>query len=173
MEFFALEGEIQLALRIAALGVLTVPVAAVPDHDGASAILALRNGAFEVAIVQRMILDLNCEPLVMRIERGSLGDGPGFEDAVQFESQVVVQVRCRMLLNHEAEIFRRLDLRISAGFGRLREVAFGSVFCKQLFDHDRHRRYLIPAERKVPAAVKVPTIVEDRNGASCLLEWIA
>ena len=135
MEFFALEGEIQLAFCIAALGILAVPVSAVPNHDGTSAVLALRNGAFEVAVIQWMVLDLDCEPLVMRIEGRTLGDGPGFEDAVQFQSQVIVQVRCRMLLNHEAEALRRLGLRISAGFGRLREIAFGSVSCKQLFDH--------------------------------------
>ena len=79
-----------------------------------------------------MVLDLDREPLVVGIEGRTLGDSPGFEDAVEFEPQVVVQMRCRMLLNDEAEALRRLDLRISAGLGRLREIAFGAVFCEQL-----------------------------------------
>ena len=108
VKFLTLKGEIQLAFCIAALRILAIPIAAVPNHDGASAVLALRNGAFEVAVIQRMVLDLDREPLVMRIEGRALGDGPGLEDAVQFEPQVVVQMRCRMLLNHEAEALRRL-----------------------------------------------------------------
>src|SRR6185437_3928144 len=135
IEFFTLESEIQLALCIASLGILTVPVSAIPDHDGTSAVLALWNGAFEVAVIQWMILDLDGEPLVMRIEGRSLGDSPGFEDAIQFQSQIIVQVQCRMLLNHESEALRRLDLSTSAGFGRLGEIAFGSLSCKQLLDH--------------------------------------
>jgi hypothetical protein len=45
-------------------------------------------------------------------------------------------VRCRMLLNNKAEAFRSLDIGISAGLGRFREISFGAVFCKQLFDHE-------------------------------------
>jgi hypothetical protein len=32
-----------------------------------------------------MVFDLDCEPLVLRIEGRALGDGPGFENAVEFE----------------------------------------------------------------------------------------
>src|ERR1700745_3029306 len=84
MELLTLESEIQLAFCKAPLWILASPIAAVPNHDGASAILALRNGAFKVAVIQRMVLDLDCEPLVMWIEGRTLGDRPGFEDAVQF-----------------------------------------------------------------------------------------
>jgi len=35
-----------------------------------------------------MVLDLHREALVMRIERGPLGDRPGFEDAVELQPQV-------------------------------------------------------------------------------------
>jgi hypothetical protein len=31
-----------------------------------------------------MIFDLDCEPLVMRIEGRAFGDRPGFEDALEF-----------------------------------------------------------------------------------------
>ena len=64
-----------------------------------------------------------------------MATGQDLKTPSSLESQVVVGVRCRMLLNHEAEALRGPDLRISAGFGRLREISFGSVSCKQLFDH--------------------------------------
>src|SRR5450631_980872 len=101
MQFFALQGEVQLAFCISALEVLAVPIAAIPNHDGAAAVLSLWNRAF--SIVQRMVFHLDRETLVMRIEGRALGDGPGFEDAVEFEPQVVMQVRCRMLLNDKAQ----------------------------------------------------------------------
>ena len=45
------------------------PVAAVPQLHRAAAILAFRNGPFEVAVIERMVLDLDRQPLVVRIER--------------------------------------------------------------------------------------------------------
>src|ERR1700758_1535837 len=90
LDLLTRESEIQPAFCKAALRILASPIAAVPNHDGASAILALRNGAFEVAVIQRMVFDLDCEPLVMWIEGRTLGDGPGFEDAVQFQSQIIM-----------------------------------------------------------------------------------
>ena len=103
VEFLALESEIQLAFSYDRCGVIAFPIAAIPNHDCAAAVLALRNGAFEVAVVQRMVFDLDREPLVMRIERRAFGDGPGFEDAIEFKPQVIMKVRCRMFLNDEAE----------------------------------------------------------------------
>ena len=46
-----------------------------------------------------------------------------------------MQVRCRMLLDDEAETLRGLDFGIPAGLGRLGEISFGAVFCEQFFDH--------------------------------------
>jgi hypothetical protein len=65
MELLTLPGEIQLALLIGALRTLAGPIAAIPNHDVASAILAFRNGPFEIALIQRMVPDLDCKPLVM------------------------------------------------------------------------------------------------------------
>src|SRR4051794_33449209 len=58
------------------------PEAAVPEHYGSATVLALRDGAFEVPIVERMVLDLHGQPAVARIERGTFGNGPGLENAV-------------------------------------------------------------------------------------------
>ena len=79
-----------------------------------------------------------------------------------------LQVRCRMLLNHEAKALRRPHLCISAGFAVFEK---SRLAYKQLFDHAGTIE--ITTELKVPDAVKVPPAVENRNGASCLLEWIA
>ena len=102
MKFLTLQGKVQLAFPICALRILAIPMAAIPDHHGAAAVLALWDRAFEVAVIQRMVFDLDREPLVVGIEGRALGDGPGFEDAVEFEPQVVMQVRCRMLLNRRS-----------------------------------------------------------------------
>ena len=56
------------ASAIIALG---LPIAAVPELHGAAAILALGNRAFEIAVVERMILDLDRQAFV----RGS-SEGP-------------------------------------------------------------------------------------------------
>ena len=60
--------ELQVALLEAALGVIGFPSAAIPQHDGAPAILAFGNGAFEITVIERVILDLDRQPLVVRIE---------------------------------------------------------------------------------------------------------
>ena len=69
MQLVAVQGEFQVALLEAALGIIGFPGAAIPQHDGAAAILIFRNGAFEIAVIERMVLDLDRESLVVRVER--------------------------------------------------------------------------------------------------------
>ena len=69
VQLVAVQDEFQVALLEAALGIIGFPSAAIPQHDGAAAVFAFRNGAFEIAVIQRMVLDLDREPLVVRIER--------------------------------------------------------------------------------------------------------
>jgi hypothetical protein len=76
VKLLTLQSEVQLAFSICALGVVAVPVATIPNHAGATAILSLRNGTFKVAVIQRMVFDLDRKPLVMRIKGRALGDGP-------------------------------------------------------------------------------------------------
>ncbi len=65
-----------------------------------------------------MILDLHGEALVIGIERRALGNGPGFEDAIHLETEVVVQPRGAVALDHEAMTGLLLDLgrRLGRGF---------------------------------------------------------
>ena len=98
------ELEIALGQRLLRrLVAFRLPVAAIPQHDRAAAILAFGNGPFEIAIVERMIFHLDGEALVMRVERRAAGHGPGFEDAVEFKPKIVVQSRGVMLLNDETK----------------------------------------------------------------------
>ena len=110
LQLLAAQQEAQLALRQAfadlALGLRAIVEpgraafvgridAAVPDDHLAGAVLPGGNHAFERGIVVRMVLDLHGEPLFVTIERRTLGHGPGLEDAVAFEPEVVVQPASR------------------------------------------------------------------------------
>ena len=138
LELVTLQREFQIARLQCVLGAfhaLGNPEAAVPQHDGAAAVLTLRNRAFEVAVVERMILHFHGQALVGRIQRGPAGDGPGFEDAVPLQAKVVVQLSRGMLLHHKAQSrgggYALLARRL-LGF---REVAFGAVNGKRRLRH--------------------------------------
>ena len=99
------KGKLEVALGESLLGrpvAFRLPVAAVPEHDRAAAILAFGNRAFEVTIVQRVVFHLHGQALVLGIERRSLGHSPGLEDAVEFEAQVIMEPRGVMFLDDKA-----------------------------------------------------------------------
>ena len=77
--------------------------AAVPDDHIAGAVLFLRNHAFERRIVERVILDFHREPLLAHLQRRALGNGPGFQNAIEFEPEIVVQPPSRMFLHDEQQ----------------------------------------------------------------------
>jgi hypothetical protein len=64
------------------------PVAPIPELDRPSTVLAFRDRALEVAVVERMVLDLDRQALVVRVERWTPGDRPRLEDAVQLETEI-------------------------------------------------------------------------------------
>src|SRR5262245_39952892 len=75
-EFLAREREFQLALAQSLFRTNPVfwrPQPPVPYHDGAAAILSLRNRAFKVPVVERMILNFDRQPPIARGERRPLG----------------------------------------------------------------------------------------------------
>ena len=73
LELVTLQGELEVAVEQSLLGrgLLRLPRAPVPDHDGAAAVLSFRDRSFEIAVVERVVFDLDREPLVGRIGRGS------------------------------------------------------------------------------------------------------
>jgi hypothetical protein len=98
----AVEPDVQLALLQAFMGVAERgPCAAVPQHHRATAIFALRNGAFEVAVVQRMVFGAHRKSFVRRIEARPLGHGPAQEHAIELKAQVVMQPPGGVLLHDE------------------------------------------------------------------------
>jgi hypothetical protein len=139
----AFEGELEVALGEALLrrhGAFGHPVAAVPELDRAATILPFGDGALEVAIVERMILDLHREPPVVGIERWSLGDRPGLEHAVELKPEVVMQPPRVVLLDDEAPALGRNDPVVATGLGGLGEVPFSPVFRElALVEHEVHR----------------------------------
>jgi hypothetical protein len=78
------------------------PVAApIPDHDCSGAILAFWNDAFKVRILERMVLCPDGEALFRGVHGRTLWHGPGYENATDFEPEVVVQVARSVLLDNK------------------------------------------------------------------------
>src|SRR5260370_32958784 len=77
-----------------------MPTAAIPDHHGAAAVFAARDGAFELVVFDRMIFDMNGESLVVWVEARAARHRPAFHDAVELKPQIVVQPPRRMFLDH-------------------------------------------------------------------------
>ena len=154
LELGAVEDELQRAVAQAGVDVgvggLRLPGALVPDHDGAAAVLALGDDAFEAAVLHGVVFDLHGEALVGDDVAGALGDGPGFEDAVPAEAEVVVEVRGGVLLDDEGESGGGCSVGfggLPAGLGRDLEVAHGAVARELLV-------YKITAERSDSMAAR-------------------
>ena len=137
----AVEDELERAVAQAGVDVgvggLRLPGALVPEHDGAAAVLALGDDAFEAAVLHGVVFDLDGEALVRDDVAGALGDGPGLEDAVPAEAEVVVEVRGGVLLDAEGElraVGSSCDFAAAAGFGGDVEVAHGAVARELLVD---------------------------------------
>jgi len=58
-----------------------------------------------------MVLGFDGKALVLGVEGEALGDGPGLEDAINFEPDVIVQPRGIVLLDDKAWVFGGGDLR--------------------------------------------------------------
>src|SRR5271169_1858436 len=94
VELFAVEIENEMALGVALVRIaFRSPAPAIPDHHGAAAIFAFRDGAFERVVFDRMILDVNGETFFVGIEAWPARDGPALHHAVKFEPQIVMQPR--------------------------------------------------------------------------------
>src|SRR5579883_3495096 len=76
------------------------PPAAVPDHDGAAAVFALRYRSLERVVLDRMILDLHSEALLVGIETWTARHRPTLHHTVELEQKIVVQRACGILLYH-------------------------------------------------------------------------
>ncbi len=88
-EFLTVEVELQMALLVALMRIaIRRPGTPIPDKHRAATILPLGDDAFEVAIVQRVILDVNGKPLFIRIEAWPACDCPAFQRAIELRPEV-------------------------------------------------------------------------------------
>ena len=105
---------------------------------------------FEVAVVDRMILDVHREPLRPGIERRPFGHGPRQQHAAVLEAEVVMQMAREMFLHAEKQLrlFRFLLVAARASwFRRLGEVALLSIFLES---------HVYPAELAMPTEFLKP-----------------
>ena len=89
--------------------------AAVPDLDRPGAVLALRDLALESGVLERVVLHVDGEVLLARLQRNTLRHGPGRERAVPLEPEVVVQPPRVVALDDEDGLC--LSPRAAAGEG--------------------------------------------------------
>ena len=96
--FHARQGEIaqklfsvQAEFHVAALHLLgkrcfteQLVAAPIPHTDAAGAVIAFRYRALKVAVLQRMVFHQHGQTFFCRIERGTLGDCPGFQNTLGF-----------------------------------------------------------------------------------------
>ena len=122
VQTFAIERELEIAFFQCLFWrhrALRLPISAVPQLHRTATILAFGDRAFEVPVIQRVVLNLDCEALVMRVQGRTFGDSPRFEDTTEFKTKIVVQPRGRMLLNDKPKPVRFYDRTFAAGFFRL------------------------------------------------------
>ena len=99
--------------------------AVVPDLDRPAAVLALRDLPREGRVVERVVLDVDGERALARLERDALRHSPRGERAVAFETEVVVKPACLVALDDED---RRPRAAVAAErLRRLRAVALAPV----------------------------------------------
>ena len=99
------------ALAVQANGQPAVPLlleqlvrAAVPDLDGARAVLARRDRPLEVAVLERVVLDVDREVALPTTEWDAFRHGPARERAVPLEAEVVVEATRIVPLHDEARL---------------------------------------------------------------------
>ncbi len=90
-------------------------------------VLLRRDDALEAAVLERMVLDVQREPPLARVEARALGHGPGEQHAVQFEAEIVVQGTRGMLLDDELEPGRATPAEAPTRLRRCAEISLPAV----------------------------------------------
>jgi hypothetical protein len=102
-----------------------IPVSAVPDHDRAATVLALRYRSLEAVVFDRVIFDFDGKPPLTGNQARPPGHRPALHHAAMLEPQIVVQPTGSVFLNDEllATAARRAPTR----FGRDVELALLTI----------------------------------------------
>gem|GEM_PF-6285418 len=91
----------------------------------------------EVDVVERVILDVDREVILLGVGRDALGHRPGNKDAVLLEPEIPMQSARVMLLYDEPRRLGLLARDLGAWFRCLFEIAFGLVLGKLLGHRSR------------------------------------
>jgi hypothetical protein len=73
----------------------------VPHDDGAGAVGVLRDDAFEVGVLERVVLDVDGPTLDLGPERRAVGHCPALEHPGRLQAEVVVEAPAGVLLDDE------------------------------------------------------------------------
>ena len=100
----------------------------VPDFHRARAVLALRDGALELGVLDRVVLGLHREAVDVRFQRRALRHRPGDEHPVVLQAEIPVQVGGIVLADDENRLTRaRGGGSVGNGLAGLVLVAHGAV----------------------------------------------
>ena len=129
LQLFAVQNQLDLPTGKLFLGgqiILGFVGAFVPYHHRTRAIVPLGNHTFKVRVFQWMVLGHGGKAFAGWVHTGSLGHGPGHQHTINFQSEVVVQPRGVMLLNHKAAAFASPDT--TSRLGSLTKLPFSAIF---------------------------------------------
>src|SRR4051812_24969602 len=84
------------------VGVRRLPGAVVPDDDVAAAVLAGPDDTLEIAVTQRVVLDLESRPADFRVERRAFRHRPARQRAAHLQPEVVMQPPRPVTLHDES-----------------------------------------------------------------------
>ena len=93
-----------------------------PGLHRACAIVALRDFALELGILDRMVLDVNRQALVLRVHGGSLRHRPTPQNAAVLEPEIIVQPGRVVFLDHEDERLAGFGARHRPRLRRTRKI---------------------------------------------------
>src|SRR5512146_1857446 len=112
----------RLARVLARIG---YPAPDIPQHHRAAAVFALGDGAFECAVVERVILGPHRQAVLAGVEARAFRHRPALEHSVELQPEIPVQPGRLMLLDDEA-VALALELA-PLGLLRLGEVALAII----------------------------------------------
>src|SRR6516225_7808498 len=98
-------------MRRRRIGVGRDPGAAVPQQHRAAAILSFGNDPLKPAIIERVVLDLDGEPLLAGIEARAFWHRPALQHTIELETKIEMQASRLVFLNDKSERRRGLLAR--------------------------------------------------------------
>src|SRR5215470_309830 len=105
----------------------------VPDDRRTGSVAAFGNDAFEVGVLDRVVLDVHGQALFVGAHRRPLGHGPALEHAVDLEAQIVVEPARRVLVDDEPVAAGLAGS--PEGLGRRGGIALAPVFVQIAASH--------------------------------------